>query len=174
MWLRRGSIPKCILLNDWGDFSLLGCHAVLSFPSGQTHGGLYFSRYRPRRLLLTTYILSLLILQRVRRSPYSQNPQFEEACEYAVVMRNWQQPRRKPSMSAVLPVMKSGSNSSRPSDTTLNMIDGDYHQGPGDTSEIGESVFEFSFQSERTFSFLWVKRKQSIAGTSQSLEFSRL
>lgn len=45
-------------------------------------------------------------------------------------MRNWQESRRTLSMSAVLPVMKSGNHSSKPSDTTLNMISGDYHQGP--------------------------------------------
>lgn len=33
-------------------------------------------------------------------------------------------------MSDVLPVMKTTSNSSKPSDTTLQMINGDYHQGP--------------------------------------------
>lgn len=67
--------------------------------------------------------------QRVRRSPYSQNPEFEDACEFKVVMRNWQKPQRKPSLS-VLPVIKTGSHSSTPSDTALNMIDADCHQGP--------------------------------------------
>jgi len=45
-------------------------------------------------------------------------------------MRNWQPHRRKPSLGDVLPVMKSNSNGSKPCETTMQMINGDYHQGP--------------------------------------------
>ena len=72
-------------------------------------------------------------LQRVRRSPYASHPDFGEEQEMTCTMRNWQAQRTSlaSNFDDVLPVRKSTSNSSKPSDTTLQMIEGDsHHQGP--------------------------------------------
>lgn len=71
---------------------------------------------------LSSFTLLTILLQRVRRSPYSQNPEFEDAREMTVIMRNWQ-PKQK--RSVVLPVLNHTNDAS-----TLQMIHGDYHQGP--------------------------------------------
>lgn len=96
-----------------------------------------------KALYSPTLYTPLFCVQRVRRSPYSQNPEYEEACEMTCTMRNWQPKRMKHS------------------DRTLQLLRGSdaFHQGPElllkavHSSNTNLSQLDMRAGSERFHSF---------------------